>query len=433
VSVDSAGKIWATCFDSSVAVRIDPDEGDAVANGGVTNHVGAVDMVVDLGDGCGHQSPYDKPATPYNYSDMTGFNNRIVNPAQQPLKGYWVVVDDSGNAGQLWNKVLWTAALTNGCSLEVYVRAADERAWLGSEVFVAVANDVAFPPIRGRYIEVRLGLTRDDPAKQPVVYDLTLYGVSSGFIGDYFLEDEWALEGTNATFGVNLIGAEPMSYQWFRLYPWETNWMQVAGATSSTFTITNVDSWVDWTLVSCLVSNGNGESLWLGPAYLDVWPVAISVPNSGSSGAASRYPATINVFGQPTNLNNVVVSLWGLNHTRSADLSVLLVSPSDKRIMLMSNVGGANGVSNASLQFERGRPFPPSSDPISSGATSYYSPYNWGQETQVPGAPSGPYSIQLEDMIGDDPNGTWKLYIYDDQSPGGIGQLQGSWSLNLTF
>ncbi|GIX50701.1 MAG: hypothetical protein KatS3mg132_895 [Limisphaera sp.] len=64
-----------------------------------------------------------------------------------------------------------------------------------------------------------------------------------------------------------------------------------------------------------------------------------------------------------------------------------------------------------------------------------YQPSNYGQKTpQNPfGLPAGPYSSNLPDLYGDDPNGVWKLYIYDDVSPGGIGQLYGSWSLEFTF
>jgi hypothetical protein len=441
VSVDAAGKIWAGCWNSDTAVRIDPAAGPLVVVDGQTNHVGLVDMMVDLGDGTWHTSPYNLEAQPYNYSDMTGFNVRVVNPSLKPLKGYWMVVNDSGNAGQLWNKVSWTAdaAATNGCSVEVCVRASDDRNGLGSEVFVPATNNVFFPSIRGRFIEVRLAMTRDDPSKEPVVYDLTLYGESSGFAGDYFLDDARANETQDGTFVANIVGAEPMGYQWFRLYPWETNWVQVAGATDSTFVITNVDSWVDWTMASVLVTNGNGESLWLGPAFLEVRPSLMDLPVSGSSGPATRYPAAINVFGQPTNLDNVTVTLSGLGHTRSADLRILMVTPSNKGIMLMSNVGGTNGVTGATIVFGRGfgNP-PPTSGPIASGVTSYYLPSNYGQVTAMPTLgtnppPSGPYSINLSDLAGDDPNGVWRLYIYDSQAPGGVGQLTGSWWLDLTF
>ena len=148
---------------------------------------------------------------PYNYSDTTGANVRVANPRLKPLKGYWMIVNDSGNVGQLWNKVSWNAGgLTNGCCIEVYVRASDERTGLGSAVFVPVTNNVPFPAIRGRYIEVRLGMIRDDPSKQPVLYDLTLYGVSSALVGDYFLDPQSLDETDDAWFWTDLTGAVPV-------------------------------------------------------------------------------------------------------------------------------------------------------------------------------------------------------------------------------
>ena len=450
ISVDPAGKIWVGCLGSSTAARIDPDAGPLVVTNeviagvtnSITNHVGMVDMVVNLGRGPTdpsdpHQSPYDVAASPYNYSDMTGFNEHVVNPGLQPFKGYWMVTDDSGKAGQLWNKVSWSNSLPTGCLIEVYVRAADARPDLASATFLLVTNGVNFPAIRGRYIEVRLGMMRYDPSKQPVVYDLTLHGQSSGFSGDSFLDDATAYERQDATFQVNLTGAAPMTYQWLRQYPWETNWVRVAGATNSTFTITNVDSWVDWTAASCIVSNGAGESLWLGSAYLDVYSVFTTIPVSGSSGPASRYPITINVFGQPTNLNNVVVTVRDLYHSRSADLNFLLVSPSGKRIILMSNVGGTNGVSNATISFKQSESQPAQAAPILPGGQHFvtYGPSNYGQVTpQIPfGLPAGNYSSNLNDLVGDDPNGVWKLYIYDNAQPGGTGQFYGSWTLDFAF
>jgi hypothetical protein len=71
----------------------------------------------------------------------------------------------------------WPAALTNGCGIEVYVRAADERPALGSAVFVAVTNHVSFPSIRGRYIEVRLGMTREEAAQKTQQWESSPSGV----------------------------------------------------------------------------------------------------------------------------------------------------------------------------------------------------------------------------------------------------------------
>src|SRR5208283_5258844 len=114
-------------------------------------------------------------ASPYNYSDMTGFNERVVNPAMKPLKGYWMAIDDSGVAGEIWKSVSWNAFTTNGCSVEVYVRANDDRLALSDEMFVQVTNNVLVTPqVKGRFIELRLSMSRDDASKQPVVNDLTL-------------------------------------------------------------------------------------------------------------------------------------------------------------------------------------------------------------------------------------------------------------------
>ena len=437
ISVDAAGKIWAACYDASTAVRIDPHAGPlSVTSDGQTNHVGLVDMVVGVG----------VDAHPYNYSDMTGFNARVVNPSLKPLKGYWMVVNDSGNAGQLWNLVSWTSS-TNDCTVEVYVRASDDRPGLGSAIFVQATNHAAFPAIRGRFIEVRLSMTRDDASKQPAVYDLTLYGRSSGFAGDYFLYDQWVAEGGDATFLAGLVGAAPTSYQWFIQYPWMTNAVVASGATNASFSVTNVDSWVNGyvdafdvfhgTQVSCLVSNGVGESVWLGPAFVQMDPAEMSIPATNypsGQGPATRYPATINVFGQPTNIASVIVTLWGLNHTRSADLNFLLVSPSGTRIILMSNVGGVNSVSGSIIAFRQDAFLPVQHASIPPGGPWPFQPSNYGQKTpQVPfGLPAGPYSSDLQTLQGENPNGVWSLYIYDNVLSG-IGQLTDSWSLAFTF
>ncbi len=198
----------------------DSHEGDEVVTNGVTNHVGLVDMVVSLGDGTWHPAPYNQAANPYNYSDMTGFNNRIVNPGGQPLKGYWSVIDDSGIAGEWWQRVSWSNSLPTGCTMEVFVRANDDRATLANGAFVAVSNNVPFTGVNGRYIEVHAALTRDDASQWPVLYDLTLHGLPSGYNQDAFLDDVPADETHDATFTPTFTAPGPLTYQWFVQYPW---------------------------------------------------------------------------------------------------------------------------------------------------------------------------------------------------------------------
>jgi hypothetical protein len=430
VSVDSFGKIWAANIGSSSAMRIDPNAGPIVlitnvvsgVTNIVTNHVGEVDMVVNLGSGVG----------PYNYSDMTGFNNRVVNPGLVPLKGYWTVIHDSGVTGEIWKKVSWNAFLTNGCTVEMFVRTHDSRQVLANEAFVQVFNNVPLSQVKGRYIEVRLGMSRPNSSENPLLYDLTLHGESSAFDGG-FLDDAIVWETDDAWFFADVLGAEPLTYQWYVQHPWTNQFTLLAGETNATFVMTNVDSWVDGTWAAVQVTSANGETLWLGPAELWVVPLPITIPASGSSGAASRYPATINVFGQPTNLSTITVTLDFLSHGRPTDLDILLVSPSGKKIMLISDAGGSTAVTNTTLVFNASGSLPPETGAIGSHQTHSYRPSNYGdQETQLPGAPAGPYSTDFGGLTGDNPNGQWKLYIYDDAS-GSVGQVQYSWFLEFTY
>ncbi len=72
----------------------------------------------------------------------TGFNNRVVNPALQPLKGYWTVIENCGMNNEIWNRVLWSNNLPiAGCSMEVFVRASNNRQTLANQPFTAVSNN----------------------------------------------------------------------------------------------------------------------------------------------------------------------------------------------------------------------------------------------------------------------------------------------------
>jgi subtilisin-like proprotein convertase family protein len=419
-------------------MRIKPSAGEMVVTNGVTNHVGEVDMVVDLGNGSGHTAPYNVAAAPYNYSDMTGFNNRVVNPGLQPLKGYWTVIEDCERDNEVWERVAWTDNLPlNGCAVEVFVRSSNNRQNLPNEAFVAVTNDTRMAGVLGRYIEVRVALTRDTAGKQPVLYDLTLHGASSGFAGDLLLEDQWVYETEDGWFGVNVAGPEPISYQWRVMPPWKEEWELLATAAGPELVLTNVDLWDDWTRVSVTVSNSAGQVLEFGPATLSVFPLPIGIPATGSSGSAERYPATVNVRGEPTNgLSRVEVTLYNLTHAYPADLDILLLSPSGAKIMLMSDAGGSFAVTNATLVFHpssQSWPAPPEQSPIVSGEVSDFSTANYGdQETQMPGALTGPYAGDLNDLSGTSPNGIWQLYIYDDKT-GQTGVLQDSWNLEFFY
>ncbi len=157
VAVDADGKVWATCYSSDTAKRIDP-------NGGADG-LGEVDLTVDLGSG----------ATPYNYSDMTGI---LAFPGGF---GSWTVVHDSCADGIEWGVATWNTELCAipheppGTGLTVEVRAADSAAGLASEPWFTVENGVPFTGLFGRYVEVRVGFEGvQDPFTTPVLCDLTI-------------------------------------------------------------------------------------------------------------------------------------------------------------------------------------------------------------------------------------------------------------------
>ncbi len=424
VAVDADGKIWVTCLDSYNAMRIDPDAGPTI-NG---HKLGAVEVAVDLGDGSGHQPPYNYAALPYNYSDMTGFNNQIVNPGGCPLKGYWTVVEDGHWPSAIWSTASWTGNTPTGTSIEVWVRSDDDRTALSTKQFVQVNNGVPLTAIRGRYLEVRVSLTRDACEKDPYLENLTICRQSPTLTLIYPPQDQSVEEGQDTELQVVAIGAEPITYQWFR------NGQEILGLNSPVVQISAADC-LDAGEYTVHITDAFEDELDAGSAFLTVYPRPISIPLAGK---ASRYPAEITVSGAPETVSYVMVALYDFNHSRPDDVDILLVSPTGKKIILMSDAGSTTPVSHANLFFAYVYGAPPDESPIPSNQDSYFGDWNYGeQETSFPLAsggdpdpPNGPYTDTLADLNGVNPNGVWRLYIVDDTNDR-AGFIAGSWCLIL--
>jgi streptogramin lyase len=159
VAVDANGKVWVSCYNSSQAMRIDPNAGPIV-NG---HPLGAVDLVVDLGAG----------ANPYNYSDMTGY---VVINATVP-SGTWNTIHDGGVAGIKWGEMNWTDSIPEGTGVRVEARASDNLLTLAEYPFVEVQKGVSFccDGVTGRYVEIRVTLFRQQSVNiSPILYDLSI-------------------------------------------------------------------------------------------------------------------------------------------------------------------------------------------------------------------------------------------------------------------
>ena len=156
--------------------------------------------------------------------------------------------------------------------------------------------------------------------------------------------------------------------------------------------------------------------------------------------------SSIVVTDAPTNIGSIRVTLYDFEHIDADDVDVLLVGPQGQKFLLMADAGGENGlVEGATITFDdsAGQVLPDNSQ-IFSGR---YEPTTWepGQPSFNPPAPEGPYiepgstvggEVTMASVFGGtNPNGTWILYVRDDNNTfrlvGSDGLIAGGWGLQL--
>lgn len=115
---------------------------------------------------------------PYTYSDATGI---AAFSTTNPL-GRWTIVQDSGTAGNEWDRITWNTesqgATPDGTSIVVEARVADVEADLGGQSFAPITNGAALS-LTGRFIEVRATLQSSDGAITPVLSDISVLSRST--------------------------------------------------------------------------------------------------------------------------------------------------------------------------------------------------------------------------------------------------------------
>ncbi len=171
----------------------------------------------------------------------------------------------------------------------------------------------------------------------------------------------------------------------------------------------------------------------------------ITIPATGTgatTGApATPYPSNITVSGAPTTISGVTVKLNGFNHTFPGDVDILLVSPTGRNMIIMSDSGSSGVAVNLNITLDDA-----AAAALPSGvglATGSFRPANYGtvQDPFPAPAPVGPYltptpggsdtlTSAFAGAPGGNPNGTWSLYVVDDAS-GDIGNFNGGWELAL--
>jgi len=147
--------------------------------------------------------------------------------------------------------------------------------------------------------------------------------------------------------------------------------------------------------------------------------------------AASPYPSDIVVSGVSAGVRRVTVQLDGVTHTFPEDIDIALVAPNGQCAMLMSDVGGNVPISGISLNFDdAAATMLPDSAQIVAGT---YKPTNFGSSDGFvpPGPDATTCSQTLGQLVGQNPNGTWKLFVVDDESSD-VGSISGGWTLTFT-
>jgi subtilisin-like proprotein convertase family protein len=234
--------------------------------------------------------------------------------------------------------------------------------------------------------------------------------------------------GSNVTFSVRATGSQPLSYQWWK------DGVTLVGRTAASLSWTSVqisDAGNYWAVVTNAAGSATSQV-----ATLTVWPVAtwsfaapgrITVP---SAGAAIPYPSSNLVAGVVGVVLEGTVTLSNVNHTYPDDLDILLVGPGGQSVMLMSDAGGPVALGNVTLTFNSAaaNALPDSSQ--LTGGTWQPTDYEVGETLPAP-APPGPYGTNLAVFNGLDPNGAWRLFVYDDTG-GDSGSIANGWGLRLT-
>ena len=169
------------------------------------------------------------------------------------------------------------------------------------------------------------------------------------------------------------------------------------------------------------------------PAFAVVFsnPASITVNDATTVGTSNPYPATINVSGLIGTATNVTVTLNNFNSTFSDDTDILLVAPNGNNLILMSDTGGSDDITNTYITFDDAAATSlPDSTKLLSGT---FKPTNIGTGDTFPApapAPSANTTLAAA-FNGIDPNGTWSMYVVDDLGVD-MGVFGNGWSIKVT-
>lgn len=146
--------------------------------------------------------------------------------------------------------------------------------------------------------------------------------------------------------------------------------------------------------------------------------------------AASPYPSIEVVTGGSGVITNVTVNLFQFSHQWPSDVCIVLKGPDGTTCVLMAGCGnGGFSVSGIDIEIDDTGGVMPQNGQL---VTATYAPTNYPPFADVPApGPVSPYGSDLSVFNGKDPNGTWSLWVCDEET-GNSGVIQGGWGIVLT-
>jgi subtilisin-like proprotein convertase family protein len=173
-----------------------------------------------------------------------------------------------------------------------------------------------------------------------------------------------------------------------------------------------------------------------GPAWADdtsflVNPAPLTIPATGTSGAATPYPSPITASGLRGPITDVDVVLTGVGHEVPRDIRAVLVSPGGSRVALMDANCGINPAEDLNLTLDQDAATAMPSTVATPCTSTTYRPSAGTDNNPMPApAPGPPYAISLNVLDGENPNGVWRLFVTDTRD-GQVGDIEGGWTLVL--
>ena len=149
---------------------------------------------------------------------------------------------------------------------------------------------------------------------------------------------------------------------------------------------------------------------------------------------ASPYPSAVTFSDIHGTVTDVDVVIKGFTHAFPDDVELMLVGPEGQRVILMSDVGGSSAVSGVTFTLDdEAASSLPASSLIQEG--TYRATDDTSGDVADPDGYPAPAPLSwgagaaLSVFDGTDPNGTWNLYVVDDD-PGVAGLISG-WTIDV--